>query len=289
MREIERGEPISVAETGPLLHAISRRIFEDYEAATTDEYGLLQSRRKSALPFRVSPMLKDRALRVLDAVLLAFESRGMEIQTNDGLAVSTEFAIVCIQICEGLTREEREPTKAEREMQRARLRWPSLDESRAPRPEPKYYRQVAGGTLSLSIVSDKQLGVRKGWSDTERLTLDSQLNSFVVGVIRFGEAVHADQERRRLQQLRWEEEARQRREEEARRFLEQRRQDDLWKLLDRWDKAARIREFAKAASRQSPELASTLARDQSLEEWVRWMYDLADRIDPLNQFPPATA
>lgn len=78
-------------------HPLVRKTMRALARARSDGQGVLQFPRKGLLPLHVTPETKDRALRLMDALLRGLESRGHEVRVNQGedsaaaVSVNEEF------------------------------------------------------------------------------------------------------------------------------------------------------------------------------------------------------
>ena len=83
-----------------------------------DDYGVLRPMRPDYLDIRVTPGLVRRSLRIMDAILKAFEKRGYAIETYISGKIPVTFVVIKeekiqFSLHEIIKRHETEPTKEE--------------------------------------------------------------------------------------------------------------------------------------------------------------------------------
>lgn len=193
-----------------------------------------------------------RAVRVLDALFRALESRGHTVDFDKGHSFRAQIGRETVDF---RLREKLSQTQVEE-------RWGT--------------RHKLDGTGQLQIRIDEYSwnGHRKSWSDGKTRPLETLLGQVVVGIEAIGEEG-------RIRRLEREEEERRRaaawRVEEGRRrkeALHAEAVDELLKLAEDRDRADSIRRFLKQLATTSP--ANELAR-----EWIPWASRIADWLDPL--------
>ena len=271
---------ILVPETLDRPHRIARETRKALRQARPDKYGALKCEDPNLFYARVGPDSVDRAVRILNALLTAFERRsfGMSPPNDD----RGRARVVANGESIGFSIEERVRQQPHRLTDKEKL-----DQRRYGRFWAPMYDYVPTGELSLKINTGWGSGLRSTWSDQATRKVEDCLNDFMVGLVRVAE---------------WERDARRHREEEAlrRRQEEQRRaeirrrheeeQEKVRKLeeeTDAWMKAERIRAYAAAVEASAVAKKGSIDADSETAKWLKWARDQADRLDPLREGPPS--
>lgn len=245
-------------------------------------------REKVCLDVGVSAGSLDRALRIMDALLKTFESRGHTIELNEPVApdgfpfawgvwkgkhcetgVRIGKDLVLFSLSEGCDQVEVAPPPTPKRRRSAY----------EPSAEPKYEERPTG-VLTLSINSRVPAHSRRRWTDSRKRTIESSLNDFLAGVTVAAEYVRS--EREEYERRRREQEERVRR-EEARRLAAARRQRRATRLhgeVERWRLSRDIRAYVSAARSTASGLGSKLDTAR-LERRLAWAEAYADQIDPM--------
>jgi len=240
--------------------------------ATKDGHGLASTRvsgtgSATALDIRVSPAARNRALRLMDALLKAFESRGYTVTAR---GVTIEGEMVPLGIVEKEDKTLHVPTAAEtlRKRQHGWEHSPTWDYAPNGR---------------LSIFTDAYVwwrrDLRKRWSDGRSSQLEDALNDIVVGLVAVGAALRerADEQRREAE-IRAEQE--QRRQEQTRQAkMEKARRENLVASTTEWVQAERIRQLV-AAVEQCAAIDEAVDASETAA-WVAWAMRVANELDPL--------
>ena len=219
------------------------------------------------LDIRVSPATRNRALRLLDALLKALEVRGYTVNAR---GVMVEDELVPIGVTEKEDQVPHVPT-APKSARNGPQTW---------LPSPKW-DSVPNGRLSIhtSAYVWWRTDLRKRWSDGRTTRLEDMLNDIVVGLVAIGVALHqrADEERQNAEARAAVEQARQ---ERARLVhLEQVRREKLIASADAWDRATRIKHFVAEVERRL--ITNRSAAPDIVHAWIAWANSVADDFDPL--------
>jgi hypothetical protein len=238
------------------------------------------SASKGCLDIGVSPEQRQRALRIMDALVKHLEatSGGVEVSRKPRDAWGNEEPGF---VTEAIVGEERVGF-ALREKQRMHREPPSArDAARGwpwDRPTVSY---LPSGRLELGLTSSRLEGIRRSWSDGKRQRLEDVLGEFVVGL---GEAAarlaQIREEDRRLQLARLEAERR-RAEAAERRRLEEERIARLIGEADEWSRATELRAYAQAGLRLLDEAARADDTVHARRADLEWLLEYADSVDPL--------
>jgi hypothetical protein len=212
---------------------------------------------------------------VYDALLKACDARGWPVAVTEGeqssaTSVTIGAEKVGLLIEERVDRVERKPDPKEK-----RIYWA------------KEYDYVPTGRLTVRLVAPYLGGVRQSWSDGAKQRVEDCLNAIMVGLVaasEFRKSQRLEQEARQREYLAAEE---RRREAERRRQREEARVRALDSDLLAWRKAAAVREYA-AAMRKSAGAAG-LSEGTAMAEWLSWVEQYADRIDPATGTPDVPA
>ena len=235
---------------------------------------------KGCLDISVSRTQRQRALRIMDALVKYLEASGVGVEVSrertdrygsEQRTFVTE-AIVGGERVGFALREKQRMHKEPPSPRDAARGWPW------DRPTVSY---LPSGTLELSLTSPRLEGIRRNWSDGKRQRLEDVLGEFVVGLdpaaSRLRE-LRAEDARRQQAQL----EAELRRAEEAeRRRLEEARIARLIGEAAAWSRAAELRAYAEAGLRLLDERGGEGEADEARRADLEWLLGYADRIDPL--------
>jgi hypothetical protein len=250
----------------------------------------------SCLDIAVSPASLGRALRIMNALVLALEKRGFRVEVTRPLSYeerqrsereapdnSTRVMVSGEWIEFGLT-EKRSVTHPPAPEPPRRLRGRDLESwisANRPRDE-----LVANGRLELNIKNGRYLGVRTTWHDGTHKVVENCLTDFVARLQPMADAMK--QHRERLERA-----VQERREEERRRWeAEQRRREQgdrakqLEEILHRWRLARDARDYV-AEVRGVLSSAMGAMEEGEMEAELRWAEAFAASIDPVAQIRDA--
>jgi hypothetical protein len=266
--------PDSLCDPHPLVAKAEKLLGR----ASEDPSHLLVPETAKCLDLQVSRGALDRALRIMDSLLKELEQREIPIELVDDRQMSTQISVlgetfgICIE--EVFDRIERKLTPAQ-EAEKKRHPWMFV------RPE---YDRVPTGNLVLRLKNGGYDNGRTNWRDGKVQRLESLLNKFIVALFECA----VDKRSARIE----------REEAEVRRTAESRRKEKLGKLqeqerarlaqllkdVEAWHQSQKIRAYADAI-RTHAEKSEGSDSGQALIEWVSWVSQQADRIDPLCKSP----
>ncbi|CAE6794346.1 hypothetical protein [Nitrospira defluvii] len=249
-------QKIEVPDRLGKTHRLLSGQLTEWRSASVDEYGAIRSGSLRQLNIRVSPQHLSRAVRIMNALLLALEARGHQVGIQDGFkkafGVRMNGAPVEFGLEEKFQRIERSEEKSRKQ-------------------DPWGYRRfeyVSTGMLMLKITEWGADGLQKTWSDGKTAKLENCLNDFVVGLLRVAEAVKA----RRLKQ---EHEEQLRREAERRRQEEAiKRQEELARLqaleqeAANWAKAQQLRAYLSALKDMLTTKHGAIQPGSQADQWL---------------------
>ena len=238
--------------------------------------GSWRNGRPPRLDVDVSKPQLRRALRVMDALVRAFEARGWKVGLGSGDDRKSYVTIfgqrVPFGIREMLKKVANPPAKPER-----------LFDGTMYTPYQKEYRDEHSGNLAFVIRYDWGHGVLKSWAETKTRRLEERSSDFVVNLVK---AAYEDLEaaRRRAERDRQaEEEAERRREEERRREAEAAKVRALLQQAASWDTSRRLHSYLMAARAAAESQPGGLQADTDFSNWLTWAESYARSIDPLQQ------
>ncbi|WP_324715285.1 hypothetical protein U7230_07785 [Carboxydochorda subterranea] len=265
-------------------HPLVRSTLDALRRWTPDRDGLLRVRgAEGSLDVAVSPSSVDRAMRILDALLKAVESRGGRVlvrrhpdawvragmQRADTL-VEVQGQQVQFRLRELLNRRPHTPTLEEQQA-RARYSW-----AFAP-----MWDYTPCGRLSLEIVSYWPGNARKRWTDGARERLEECLGEVVVALEQAARAMREQQEAEERARQRQAEEERRRRLQELERQREEARRRQLAEEAERWHLARRVRAYISAVEQQAKLRGMDTGPEGALGRWIAWARSVVDELDPL--------
>ena len=262
-------QKIEVPDRLGKTHRLLSGQLTEWRSASVDEYGAIRSGSLRQLNIRVSPQHLSRAVRIMNALFFALETRSHQVGIQDGYKKTLGVRIDGYPIEFGL--EE----KFQR-IERSRDKTNPQDSWRYHR-----YEYISTGTLILKISEWGADGLQKTWSDGKTTKLENCLNDFIVGLLEVAEAV-------KVRRLKQEQEEQLRREAERRRQEEAiRRQEELARLeaLDQeaanWAKAQQLRSYLSALKNMLTTKHGAIQPGSQADQWLIWAHQHADRLDPL--------
>jgi len=286
-------EPIVVPESLRGAHPLVAQSLHALELVQKDEYGILRPPASGCLDVAVSKDSLRRALRIMDALIKAFEARGDVVKVlGQKEEERTVVELMDTQVPFGLREllaEKKEELEDDVELQ---VRY----EFRHSRFRAK---TVPSGDLCLEIEPRRGYysgrdGKRRRWSDGQRGRLEGVLNRFVFGVIRVATA-------KREARLAHEQRERERREEEKRAAEREAVRAAMWakieaerKRVERlhgdaadWAQSRDLRAYIEAVRQDAVARGKDGGDGSELGKWLGWAAEQADRLDPLKENPPS--
>ena len=237
--------------------------------ARTDERGILQSLRDvSCLDIRVSKASLDRALSLMNTVILKLESEGFNIKTGPQ---GTEVEI-CGQHVQFLLAEKAR-VKARREIK-----------------EYSWTRTICDyeptGDMEFRVLGYNH-GFRKTWSDGKTRKLETLLSRCVGALMREGRYLRIQADIFRKKEI-----EQQKKQEELDRLAELIREEeekvkDLDRWVTNWVRAEQMRGFVAALEKSWTEQGHDLSPEAPKGQRIIWMRQQAERVDPTLPNPPS--
>jgi hypothetical protein len=242
---------------------------EEWRSSKVDDYGAIWSGDIRQLNIRVSPKSLARALRIMDTLFKALESRGHQVGIQEGYQRSLGVRI------------DGEPIEFGLEERFQRIAHPDQNNPRLESWMRKRYSYIPTSSLFLKIVAWGIDGLQKSWSDGKTAKLETCLNDFIVGLLKVAEAVKA----RRLKQEQEEQlrrDAERRRQEEAQKRQEElARRQALEQDATNWATAQQLRAYLVAVKDRLHAKHGEIQSGSRADRWLTWAHQHADRLDPL--------
>lgn len=224
----------------------------------------------NTLDMDVSRQSLGRALRIMDALIKAWESHGGTVVVKRDLHIVTKWSTYF-----GVG-EDQVAVRLEEKQQRVP----------GPSNRPWEYSWKCTGELALRMEHLYGDDLRATWADGKRQRLENVLDSVVTTLL---ERVS----RKKQERLDSEIDARQRRRAAERREVakrreaeEKQRREELRTEVDCWHYAERIRTYLASIEGGVAEGTLQAQDEQSFAEWLRWAHWYADHVDPLVRAEP---
>ncbi|HTV49191.1 MAG TPA: hypothetical protein VMG59_12185 [Phycisphaerae bacterium] len=265
--------PILISEHLLSPHALVEQTRIQLRAGTPDDNRIVHSDPKTALNIAVASDSITRALKIMDALIRAWEEVGGSVKLGVKSFLghySTAFAIGPYEVLVSL-KELPEPLPNGTPEKRRLRRYPPS------RPN---------GRLVFSIENFQSEGLRLNWADGTHQRLEKILNRILDGLVaqienrkrhRLDNECHARQ-KNAIEQLRL---AKQQHNEK-----EKERRESLAVQVDRWHYAERIRAYLKAINQFVESGEMRIIDERNFREWSEWASWYADSLDPLFKVAP---
>jgi hypothetical protein len=266
--------PATLSSPHPLIKATAERA----RSLKPDKYGRISLRARECLDIHVSQASIPRALRIMNALIKAFEKRGMTLSVKSTEHFETRVFVRGEELSIGIYESSKQMphvlTPSEKKEIEKYGHEPSWIEK---------YDYAPSGLFSL--LTDTE------WSyptvmmkETPKAPIEENLNKAVIRLIKVAEAKKAKRlewERREAE----EEEARRRHDEIQRRKRdEQERYEQLLKQVNAWTLSNQIRAFIGAVAASAVREGGSTDPGSDLDKWIQWANQQADRIDPIHGF-----
>ncbi len=228
------------------------------------------------LDIDVSKAQLRRALRIMDALVKAFEMRGWKIELSSRNDLKSYVTIL----------DQRIPVGIRETLKKVVARPERPFGSRISTPRSSNYHDEYheySGQLAFVIRYDSGYGVLKSWAETNTRRLEDRLSDFIISLVK---TAYEDLEaaRRRAEWKRQAEEAAERhREEERRREAEAARVQALLQQAANWETSRRLDDYLTAARAAAESQPGGLQSDTELSNWLAWAESYARSLDPLQQ------
>jgi hypothetical protein len=227
--ELAGEQKIEVPDRLVTPHKLLRGRLTELRSPKVDKYGAIWSGGLRQLNLRVSPESLRRALRIVNTLYYALETRGYQLIIQD----PDKFSL-CVRI-------DGEPIQFGLEEKFRRVDHPDKDNNRLQPWERQRYQYLATGELSLKITEWWAQGLQKTWCDGKTTKLEACLIDFIIGLISVAQAVKAERLKREEEHRARLEAQQQRLLEERRRQQEQTRRNYLIQEAMTWAQAQQVR------------------------------------------------
>jgi hypothetical protein len=265
---------VPVSPDRPISHSVVVRSERLLRNAKKDENNILVPRKGMASHLHVTEATLPRALRILDAMFVALEERGMQIvwpnEENASLHVVCQGENVGFALEEILDRKAHTPTEQEAARHKRDYWW----------SPPKWDYQPTG-LLRICLLNGETTGARRTWSERKERSLESQLGAVVLGMGTLVESINKVKAERQRWHDEWE--AKERRRQEERRQQEEftRKAEVIRKAAQALHESQLVRKLAVCLG-NSPHLHELPFESfQQMQGILEWCSEYADRIDPI--------
>ncbi|KZY74479.1 hypothetical protein A3740_16430 [Oleiphilus sp. HI0068] len=247
-----------------------------FNNASVSEKLTLKPRAKSHLDLVVTKDTVNRALNIMNAILLAFQKRewNFEIVTEPKLAMQVTVLdeAISFHIEEKIRHIDHVLTEKEIKAKKAgKWIWP-------PR-----YDLVASGNLTLQIHAGYRLVDRHSWSDGKVQRVESCLNKFCIALIDLALAIKVDRAKQEERERQWQLEQQRREAIKKARNVETAMREAFEADFAKWEKADRMRQYL---DKYEGTLSGRQLSDEEMSKkkaWLLWARNYADLVDPLTQ------
>ena len=275
--ELARKPAPKIAIAPDISHALVLRSEKLLERGKLNGRGLLISRNGALAHALVSREQLPRALKLLNALLLALEEQkqppSWPKQENALLSISIDGEAVRFSLSELTDSVPHVLTPGE---------------VNHPWSAPKYDYKLTG-RLQLQITNlPLYMGpIRRTWGDGKQQRLEDCIGDFMVGLTVAAAAIKKNRQETEERHRRREEERK--REEEERRIAEdhKRKAEIVSELIGNREEAVRLRRFAQAIEEETVRPDFSEAERNDIRQVAEWTREYADSLDPLCDLPEA--
>jgi hypothetical protein len=275
--ELTRQAAPEVAVPNELSHTLVLRSEKILARGKLNQRGLVIPKTGALAHILVSREQLPRALKVLNALLLALEAQGQQVswpKANDAsLAVSIDGEAVRFSVSE---------------ITDSLLHVPTPAEAKHPWSAPKHDYKLTG-RLQLQVANlPPYMGpIRRTWADGKYQQVENCIGNFIIALRVAAAAIKKNRQETEERERRWVEERKQK-EEERQKAEEQKRKAELVaELIGNWDEASRLREFAKAIEEKTARSDFSDTEKTDIQQVAGWTLEYADLLDPLSDLPEA--
>jgi len=275
--ELARQSAPKIASAPVISHPLVLRSEKLLNRGKLNQRGLVISKNGALAHLLVSREQLPRALKVLNALLLALEERNQPAswpkQENSLLAVSIDGEAVRFSLSELTDSAPHVLTPSE-----VKHSWSA----------PKHDYKLTG-RLQLQITNVPLLmgPIRRTWADGKKQRVEDCIGDFIVALTVAAAAIKKNKQESEERHRQWE--AERKREEEERRIAEEqkRRAELVTELIENWEEAARLRRFVKAIEEETVRSGFSEVQKNDIQQVADWTREYADSLDPLSDLPEA--
>ena len=231
------------------------------------------------LDIDVSKAQLRRGLRIMDALIGAFEVRGWKTDLGSRDDRKSYITIldqrVPFGIRETLKKVVSTPARAERPFG-----------SRISTPRPSSYHDEYheySGQLAFVIRHDSGYGVLKSWTETKTRRLEERVSDFIISLVKAACEDLGAARRRAERERQAQEAAEQHRAEERLLEAEAARVRALLRQAVEWETSRRLHEYLAAVRTEAELQPGGLQADADFCSWLTWAESYARSIDPLQR------
>lgn len=287
-REREAANRIVVSDQLQRPHRLVAECAAAFKRETVHVNDGLRRAQGQVLSVTISPAQLGRAMRLLDALIKALESRGHAVEVTDPQRPPLDSW--------GRRRDGWPHTRTNilgewayfdlRESYRLEVPTPPPVTAR-PRSQPAaslratlgIREAIATGQLKLRVLDPDYSTVKQVWQDTPTRKLETQLNAVVVGLVKAAVALRERRERIAAQEAAQRAEAARQEEQRRRAHEEALWVGDLEGRVRDWQIARQIREFVAAVERNPAASRGAAETDADVGRWVARARQYADRLE----------
>jgi len=275
--ELARQVAPRIAIAPEISHPLASRSQKLLDRGKLNQRGLVISKNGPLAHMLVSRDQLSRALKVLNALLLALEERNQPAswpkQENALLAVSIDGEPVRFSLSELTDSAPHVLTPTE---------------VQHPWSAPKYDYKLTGRLqLQISNLPLYMGPIRRTWADGKQQRIEDCIGDFMVGLTVAAAAIRKNRQETE-ERHRQREEERKREEEERCIAEEQKRKAELvTELIGNWELAASLRRFVKAIQDEKVRSDFSEAERNDIQQVADWTREYADSLDPLCDLPEA--
>jgi hypothetical protein len=262
---------VTISANGPFVHFLTVRTHRLLNKSRTDDAGILVSERAFLDHLRVSRKTLARALRILDALFVAFDKEPFELSWPEGSDTKVTVTVLGeplrFSMGEIIRYKPHVTTRGEAFRQKHDWFW---------RP-PRWDFELTG-RLQLIIDGIHGQRLRHVWSDGKR-PLEACLSEFLVSLIAVAKELKTERADQGNWRQRWDRFRARELEEERKREASRRRVASLNRYFIDWLHARNVREFVGALEKELQNIGTLPhEREQSLLNHVR---EYLDSVDPM--------
>lgn len=252
-------------------HVLTARLRTSLNAGKIDERQVIRPRAKRASFIAVSKGTAERAVDMLNALLVSLETTGQHARIDTTkvpvLRIRVEDEELGLSVTEKVSRKRHLSTKEEREIKRP---W------QIPR-----YDYSPSGLLTVELHGSVPYRTCMTWSDGKVKRLENRTAEIIQGALVAAKAQiqrRIDDEQARIARA---ESERRWREVEERRRHDVQRAKHLEELAAGWQKACQIRAFIVEVEARQRDFQDIDVQGYGVSEWIALAKTYADETDPL--------
>jgi len=268
---------IIVPESLDNLHNFVRGIKSNLKIPFSDTYGLLTCFSRG-IYVRVSANSKDRALRILDALINGFENAGHGFKKNKNndremFFLEVEGEKIEFSLVESTHRKDHVLTAEEKQQKRrGGIFW-----------REKRYDFIPTSELSLNITTRIISPIRKSWSDSKGMRLEEHLPGFINGTILSAQIIKIERKQEEENKKKREEEHRRWQEEEWKKTQEKIKIEELINEANKWNVSELVRKYIQAVENRISIIKMDDESFSDLKKWLSWAKEKVKVMDPIDQ------